>query len=153
MVDHGEVVWRVCRAVVGHHDAEDTWSETFAAALAAYPRLEAGSYVRGWLVTIAHHKAIDRIRATRRAPLPLDPLPERLATGAEPADPDEELWSAVAALPTRQRQAVAYHHIAGLPYAEIADLFDTTEAAARRAASDGISSLRHTLQETDHDRR
>ncbi|MBV8294070.1 MAG: sigma-70 region 4 domain-containing protein, partial [Mycobacterium sp.] len=48
------------------------------------------------------------------------------------------------ALPTNQRQAVAYHYLAGLPYAEIATLLDSTAAAARRAAADGIAALRRT---------
>ena len=52
------------------------------------------------------------------------------------------MTDAVAALPTKQRQAVAYHYLAGLPYAEIAALFDSSPAAARRAAADGIAALR-----------
>ena len=55
-----------------------------------------------------------------------------------------ELNEAVAALPTKQRQAVAYHYLAGLPYAEIAVLLDGSAAAARRAAADGIATLRRT---------
>jgi RNA polymerase sigma factor (sigma-70 family) len=147
VADHGQVVLRVCRAVLGFHDAEDAWSETFLAALAAYPKLRPDSNIRGWLVTIAHHKAIDRTRAAARAPLPVDPLPERYMTGTEPADtePDTELWEALAALPAKQRAAVAYHHVAGLPYAEVAPLLGTSEAAARRSAADGISSLRVRL--------
>jgi DNA-directed RNA polymerase specialized sigma24 family protein len=39
---------------------------------------------------------------------------------------------------------VAYHYLAGLPYAEIATLLDTSAAAARRAAADGIAALRRT---------
>ena len=35
VADHGAVVLRVCRAVVGPHDAEDVGAETFLAALAA----------------------------------------------------------------------------------------------------------------------
>ena len=53
-----------------------------------------------------------------------------------------ELTEAVAALPTKQRQAVAYHYLAGLPYAEVATLLDSSAAAARRAAADGIATLR-----------
>jgi len=34
---HGAAVLRVCRALLGTHDAEDAWSETFLAALKAYP--------------------------------------------------------------------------------------------------------------------
>ena len=36
---HGPMVWRVCSAVTGPVDADDAWSETFLAALRAYPRL------------------------------------------------------------------------------------------------------------------
>ena len=149
VAEHGRAVLRVCRAVVGCHDAEDAWSETFLAALAAYPKLRPESNVRGWLVTIAHRKAIDRIRAHARAPLPVDSLPEPLASDGQPTDPDTELWTALAALPTKQRGAVAYHYVADLPYADIAALLGTTEAAARRAAADGIASLRITLAGKD----
>jgi DNA-directed RNA polymerase specialized sigma24 family protein len=37
---------------------------------------------------------------------------------------------------------VAYHYVAGLPYAEIARIVGGTAEAARRAASDGIKKLR-----------
>ena len=77
IVEHGAVVLKVCRAVAGPDDADDAWSETFLSALQAYPRLAAGSNVRGWLVTIAYRKAVDRIRAGRRAPIPAGTLPER----------------------------------------------------------------------------
>ena len=45
-------------------------------------------------------------------------------------------------LPDKQRQAVAYHYVAGLPYAEIAEILGGTVDAARRAAADGIRNLR-----------
>ncbi|WP_406300905.1 sigma factor-like helix-turn-helix DNA-binding protein [Embleya sp. NBC_00888] len=32
------------------------------------------------------------------------------------------MWRPVAALPTKQRQAVAYHHFAGLPHRDVAEL-------------------------------
>jgi DNA-directed RNA polymerase specialized sigma24 family protein len=54
----------------------------------------------------------------------------------------------VAALPPKQRQAVAYHYLTGLPYAEIAGLIGGTAAAARRAAADGIAALRRTVGES-----
>ncbi len=145
VVEHGPVVLRICRAVVGPHDADDVWSETFIAALAAYPRLAPDSNVRGWLATIAHRKGIDWIRARDRAPLPVDRLPEVPGRSAEPVIRDDSLWSAVAALPTKQRGAVLYHYVAGLPYAEVGRLLDSSEAAARRAASDGVRALRSTV--------
>ena len=62
--EHGAVVMRVCRALLPPADADDAWAETFLAALQAYPRLRPDSNVRGWLVTIAHRKAIDAHRAS-----------------------------------------------------------------------------------------
>ena len=141
--EHGAAVLRVCRALLAPADADDAWSETFLAALRAYPDLRPDSNVRGWLVTIAHHKAIDLQRARARAPVPSGELPERATTDGI-VDPDTDLWAALAALPDKRRQAVTYHHVAGLPYAEVAELLGGTEAAARRAAADGIAQLRET---------
>jgi RNA polymerase sigma factor (sigma-70 family) len=145
--DHGPVLLRVCRALVGPHDAEDAWSEAFLAALVAYPRLRSDSNIRGWLVTIAHRKAIDRLRSGQRAPIPLVSLPEQPSPDRESTNRD--LWRDVAELPPKQRAAVAYHYLAGMPYAQVAELLGGTEAAARRAAADGIAKLRTTLGRED----
>ncbi len=146
---HGPAVLRVCRALLGPHDAEDAWAETFLAALTAYPRLPEGSNVRGWLVTIAHHKAIDGLRSTARAPVPTEVMADKVGSDAEPAESDAALWAAVRALPSKQRRAVAYHHLADLPYAEVALLLGTSVEAARRSAADGIATLRSTYRGED----
>ncbi|MCW2521712.1 MAG: hypothetical protein JWO63_47 [Frankiales bacterium] len=150
VTQHGPTVLRVARAVVGASDADDVWSETFIAALRAYPDLPADANIEAWLVTIAHRKALDSIRSGRRRAIPLGELPE--TAGANPAeDHDLDLTAAVRALPDRQRHAVAYHYLAGLPYAEIAALLGSSEAAARRAAADGIRTLRRRYPDSPHD--
>jgi DNA-directed RNA polymerase specialized sigma24 family protein len=147
VADHGPTVLRVCRAVLGPVDAEDAWSETFLAALRAYPTLRPDSDVRAWLVTVAHRKAIDGWRAARRT-VPVESPPEVAVAGPPPAD--DELLDAVRALPAKQRAAVAYRYLADLSYADVAALLGGTEAAARRSAADGIAALRRLpeLQET-----
>ena len=143
VAQHGATVLRVVRAVLGHADADDAWSDTFLAAMKAYPDLPADANLEAWLVTIAHRKSIDIHRATSRRAVPIAHTPDR----PSPDHADEghgDLTEAVAALPTKQRQAVAYHYLAGLPYAEIATLLDSSAAAARRAAADGIATLRRT---------
>ncbi|MCT7659584.1 RNA polymerase sigma factor [Mycobacterium deserti] len=146
---HGATVLRVCRAVVGPVDADDAWSETFLSALRAYPDLSEDANVEAWLVTIAHRRALDVGRARSRAPVPTDAMPERVAARADPATRDPDLWSALSRLPTKQRQAVAYHHIAGLPFADIARLLGNSPEAARRAAADGIKTLRKTYRKDE----
>ena len=144
---HGATVLRVCRVILAAHDAEDAWSETFLAALRAYPDLPADANVEAWLVTIARRKAIDVLRAADRRPLPVDEVPETAGRGAPDVD-EVELWTALRALPDKQRQVVAYHYVAGLPYAEIAAIVGGTTDAARRAAADGIKNLRRTYPGT-----
>jgi RNA polymerase sigma factor (sigma-70 family) len=148
VAQHGATVLRVVRAVVGYADADDAWSDTFLAALQAYPRLPADANIEAWLVTIAHRKAIDITRAAARRAVPVVDLPD--APARERADAhDLDLDAAVGALPPKQRQAVAYHYLAGLPYSEIAVILDSSVAAARRAAADGIANLRRTYPRLD----
>jgi RNA polymerase sigma factor (sigma-70 family) len=144
---HAATVLRVCRALLGTADAEDAWSETFLAGMKAYPELPADANVEAWLVTIAHRKAIDVLRAAARRATPLGQLPDAPAE-PEPAGPDPDLITAVARLPVKQRQAVAYHYLAGLPHAEVAAILGGSAAAARRAAADGIATLRRTYPDT-----
>ena len=143
--DHGPVVLRVCRAVVDVSDADDAWQETFLSALRAYPGLDPGTNLRAWLVTVAHHRCVDLLRARARRALPGGEVAEPGAeAGSESAAEDRALRDAVAALPERQRLAVALHHLGGLPYADVAALVGGTPEAARRAASDGVAALRRT---------
>jgi RNA polymerase sigma factor (sigma-70 family) len=140
---HGATVLRVCRAVLGAVDADDAWSETFLSALKAYPDLPSDANVEAWLVTIAHRKAIDVTRGNVRRAVPTAELPET-ATGTGADSRDLDLVEALARLPVKQRQAVAYHYLAGLPYRDVAAILGGSADAARRAAADGIATLRRT---------
>lgn len=146
---HGPAVLRVCRAVLGlGPDAEDAWSETFLAALRAWPELAPGTNVEAWLVRVAHRKAIDITRHRCRRAVPSADLPEQPSPLGVPDRPGRDVWTAVAALPERQRLAVAYHYLGGLPHRETAELIGSTHAAVRRAAADGVQALRrHYLEE------
>lgn len=143
---HGPTVLRVCRAMLGYHEAEDAWAETFLAALRAYPGLDPEANVEAWLVTIAKRKAIDSHRATGRNPQPVAAMPESEGRGGTTIEDVDELWSALESLSSKQREAVVYHHLTGLSYAEVASILGGTEAAARRAAADGMKKLRATYQ-------
>lgn len=152
---HGETVFRVCRVVVGPVDADDAWSETFLAALRAWPDLDEGANVEAWLVTIAHRKAIDVVRSRGRRPEPTGNLAEVAGISVPrvgladapwqwppPEDDALEVWDVVKRLPDKQRQVIAYRFYAGLAYADIAEIVGGSEEAARRAASDGLKTLR-----------
>jgi RNA polymerase sigma factor (sigma-70 family) len=137
---HSEDVWRTLRAIVGAQAAEDCFQETFLAALRAYPRLRADSTPRAWLLTIAHNKAIDHLRRAAR-----ERTAEVEAAIENPPVADAEVWSAVAALPPRQRAAVVLRYVGDLSHREIAAAIGCSEQASRRSLADGLDTLRRQL--------
>lgn len=135
-----DVVWRFAVASVGRQDADDVFQETFLAAMRAYPRLRAGSNLRGWVLTIAHRKALDHHRAvTRRPALPGD-VPEVAHHDAEPGG--DAVWEQVRELPPKQRAAITLRYAADLDYAAIAKVTGTSEDAARRNVHEAMKKLR-----------
>lgn len=135
-------VMGVLRGAVGRGDADDCFQETFLAALRAYPKLRDTSNLRGWLLTIAHRKAIDHHRANGRRPLP---VAEVVEVGVSDPEPGDGIWEKVGALPPKQRAAVALRYGSDLPHAEIAAALGCSPEAARRSLHEGIKRLRKEL--------
>jgi RNA polymerase sigma factor (sigma-70 family) len=143
--DHGRDVHRFLIATVGRDGADDCYQETFLSALRAYPRLRDASNLRAWLLTIAHHKAIDHLRARARQAIPVAEPPDRALTVAPTPVPDG-LWEAVRELPDKQRTALALRYVVDAPYDEISRLMQTTEEAARRNVHEALKRLRLEYQ-------
>jgi RNA polymerase sigma factor (sigma-70 family) len=137
--EHRDAVWRFAVASVGRQEADDVFQETFLAAMKAYPRLRRDSNLTGWVLTIAHRKALDHHRARTRGPLPGE-LPELPSHDPEPGD--DELWERVRALPAKQRAAVTLRYAADLGYDGIAAALACSEDAARRSVHEGLKKLR-----------
>lgn len=141
--EHAAEVMGVLRGAVGRTDADDCFQETFLAALRAYPKLGNGENLRGWLLTIAHRKAIDHHRANGRKPVPMADPPE--VPIEDPEVTDNGLWNAVGGLPPKQRAAVALRYGSDLPHAEIAAALGCSPEAARRSLHEGLKRLRKEL--------
>jgi RNA polymerase sigma factor (sigma-70 family) len=144
--EHRDTVWRFLVSSVGQADAEDCFQETFIAALRAYPRLRSDSNLGGWVMTIAHNKALDCHRGRVRRPLPLAEPEETDERRLAPANGrDEGLWEAVGELPERQRSAVMLRYVGDLPHREIAAAIGCSEEAARRSLHEGLKKLRKVV--------
>jgi RNA polymerase sigma factor (sigma-70 family) len=139
-------VHRFLIASVGRDAADDCYQETWISALRAYPRLRHAENLRGWLLTIAHRKAIDHGRSRQRAPQPTAALPEIPAAELTTEALDSSVWPVVAQLPAKQRQAVALRYALDADYPTIAAAMGTTEEAARRNVHEGLKRLRKEYQ-------
>jgi RNA polymerase sigma factor (sigma-70 family) len=140
---HARDVHRFLVTCVGRDAADDCYQETWIAALRAYPRLRDTSNLRGWLLTIAHRKAIDHERARRRSGVGAAEPPELGAPDpAIESFGEPSVWPAVRSLPPKQRMAVALRYAFDADYATVATTMGITEDAARRNVHEGLKRLR-----------
>ena len=137
---YGSDVHRFLNATVGADELDDCYQETWLAALRSYPRLRDSSNLRSWILTVANHKAIDRLRARRRDPVAVGVLPE--AASPSIGEPEEELWARVRELPPKQRTAIALRFVSDAGYADVATIMGTSQEAARRNVHEGLKRLR-----------
>jgi RNA polymerase sigma factor (sigma-70 family) len=141
--EHREPVYRFLVASAGPAEADDAFQETFLAALRAYPRLRDASNLRGWVMTIAHRKAMDAHRSRARRADPVEEVPERAAPAA--GEPEPTLWRAVRGLPDGQRGAILLRFVADLAYADIAASLGCSEEAARQRVREGLKHLKERV--------
>jgi RNA polymerase sigma-70 factor (ECF subfamily) len=146
---------RYLHTLVGD-DAEDIASETWLQVtrdLAGF----SGDYdgFRGWVATIARHRALDHLRYHARRP-PAQPVPaEDLATRPAADDTAESALEAlstgaalalIATLPADQAEAVLLRAVLGLDAQTAATVLGKRPGAVRTAAYRGLRTLARNLQ-------
>jgi RNA polymerase sigma-70 factor (ECF subfamily) len=128
--------------------ARDATSEAFTRALQHWPRVHAMDAPEAWV----HRVGINVLRRRHRRRI----LEERLLRRqrVEPAAPPQvatEIWDALAALPLRQRQALALRYLLGMTQAEVAEAMGVvpgTAAATLHAARRNLAG-RLRIDDTD----
>jgi RNA polymerase sigma factor (sigma-70 family) len=138
--EHRNAVFRHLVRLVGRQRAEDAFQETFLRALRGYSQLKHGRHLKAWVFTIATRVAVDDARKQR----PEVSIANELAQdGERPAY--AQLEHLADELPEKERAAVVLRYGYDLPYEQIADALDSSEEAARQAASSGVRRLRRRL--------
>jgi RNA polymerase sigma-70 factor, ECF subfamily len=132
--DHIDRLFRAAWALSGSRaDAEDLVQETFARVLAK-PRRIRNEDDLGYLLQVLRNTFISsrRAAASRIAPGALDdevePADPSPATRPDKAAETREVFAVIAALSAVFRDALVAVDVAGLSYAEAAELLDTREA-------------------------
>ena len=129
---HADIVFGfVLRRVGDRALAEDLTQETFFRAWRGRAKLRDEGSMRGWLCTIAANVVRDHARRVRRRPVEVAepehfdiPQGGDLAEHVVMAESVEQLRSALAALPARQREIFLLRERDGLTYQEIATVLD-----------------------------
>jgi RNA polymerase sigma-70 factor (ECF subfamily) len=122
-------------------EAEDAAQETFLRAYTKLATYQPGRKFVNWLLSIASHHCIDRLRRKSRSPqVSLDgPAPAQWMTSNAP-QPDqvvgkkeerEQVRQLLQTLPPDYRAAVVLRYWYDLSYREIAVTMDTTESAIK----------------------
>jgi RNA polymerase sigma-70 factor, ECF subfamily len=137
-------------------DAEDIASETWLQATRDLHSFRGGhSDFRGWITTIARHRALDHLRRHARHP-PAVPVPAEdlagLAAGDDTAARALENISTdaalrlIAGLPRDQAEAVLLRAVAGLDAGTAAKITGKRAGAVRTAAYRGLHALARHLE-------
>ena len=148
---HGPALLRFCTAQAPPGRGEDVFQETMLAALRAYDQVRDDASVRAWLFSIAARKAVDAHRERARAPQPV-PDPDPATAAAEVGSVAGSIWAQVRRLPEKQREAVALRFLGDLSHREIAQVMQTSEAAARRNVFEALKRLRAELNADPRER-
>ncbi|MBA2361899.1 MAG: RNA polymerase sigma factor [Actinobacteria bacterium] len=138
--EHRDAVYGHLVRLIGRQRAEDAFQETFLRALQGYPSLRHGRYLRAWVFTIATRVAVDdgrRARPEEPGEVDVESLDELPAYAQLEHLADE--------LPEKERAAVVLRYGYDLSYADIGAALESSEEAARQAASSGVRRLRRRL--------
>jgi RNA polymerase sigma-70 factor (ECF subfamily) len=129
--------------------AEDVAQEAFVRAYKALPDFRGQAQVRSWLYRIATNLALNAV--TRRREYPQQSLPEVAARRSPERETElammrDDLESAIAQLPTDQREALVLREFEGLSYQEIADRLDLPLNTVRTRILRARRSLRSDME-------
>jgi len=125
-------------------DAADAVQEAFVRLAVAMTSDKPIENTDGWLYTTVHRLVVDQARQRsllQRSLARLASLRESRMAMDPPEDSSDEVWSAVDALPTRQRAAIHLRYRADLDYSTIADVLAISESAARSYVTKGLKRL------------
>jgi RNA polymerase sigma-70 factor (ECF subfamily) len=143
MEAHQSAVYNLCYRMLGSSpEAEDAAQEAFLRAYDQFGRYDPSRSFKTWLLAIAHHYCIDRLRRRRGVSLDIDDqvLAETLTDPAGGDDPEcrallseqqHDVQALLARLAPDDRAAIVMRYWYALSYAEIAEVTRSSVSAVK----------------------
>jgi len=144
-------VYRICLRYLSRADAEDAAQETFVRAFIHREQFDPARPVLPWLVTVARHICLDRIRKHKPE---LDADIDSHVSGAHPdarlvaRDALNRVAEGMATLPDNEREALMLFHQEGLSYAEISASLEIPMGTVMTLIHRARGRLKQLLQPT-----
>jgi RNA polymerase sigma-70 factor, ECF subfamily len=146
----------VLRVLRDRAQAEEVAQEVYVEAWTSAPRFDAGlGSPTGWLNTIAHRKAVDRVRSSERnlarEQRHFNAETQRVTADTSDIvvaqDESQRVREALEQLPEAQRTAVRMAYFEGRTYREVAEFLELPLGTVKTRIRDAMKRLRHHLGE------
>lgn len=144
----------ILRVLVNRSQCEEVLQEVFLEVWQSAARFAPNKgQGRTWVLTIAHRRAVDRVRASqasadrdvrtglRNIEVPHDSVSERAELGIA----GEQAVAALGALPEAQREALVLAYFGGYSQSEIAALVGSPLGTIKTRMRDGLTRLRNEM--------
>ncbi|WP_345184238.1 ECF RNA polymerase sigma factor SigK [Microbacterium panaciterrae] len=141
----------VLRVLVNRAQSEEVLQEVFLEIWQTASRFDSDrGRGRTWILTIAHRRAVDRVRASqssadrdaRVGARDLDVAHDSVAEQAELSIEADRVVDALSALPNAQREALVLAYYGGYSQSEIATLTGSPLGTVKTRMRDGLTRLR-----------
>lgn len=144
----------ILRVLVNRSQSEEVLQEVFLEVWQSAGRFAPNKgQGRTWILTIAHRRAVDRVRASQSSTdrdikagfkdlgIAHDSVAEQVELSVE----GEKVVAALTDLPDAQRESIVLAYYGGYSQSEIAALLGIPLGTIKTRMRDGLSRLRHTL--------
>ncbi|WP_029151187.1 ECF RNA polymerase sigma factor SigK [Microbacterium indicum] len=147
----------IVRVLVDHHQSEEVLQEVFIEVWQSAARFAPNKgQGRGWVLTIAHRRAVDRVRTaqarTRRdmrvGIRDLEVARDGVAEEVESRVEGRRVVAALGTLPAPQRDALILAYYGGYSQSEIAAMTGSPLGTVKTRMRDGVSKLRQEMGAT-----
>jgi RNA polymerase sigma-70 factor (ECF subfamily) len=146
---YGSSLLAYLRRFVGPDEAEDVLQRTFLDAWRSAGKFRSGERFSSWLFTIAHHRAVDTLRARRHGVVDVDSMRDLVGEdGRETVEryaDAAEVRAGLEQLREHEREVLLLACFNGLSQSEIAARLDVPLGTVKARAARGTRRLRDVI--------